>query len=142
MGFSAFVVLQWKSMGNTSSMLTQYDIEGVQEHCNLMIFSRVCLSLPLFFTTEFPSSCSFSARNSILVSKILSTWSKFKRFHFCWWVLIGSWVCNESTFPGMKWNFWLKLLINITSFWIQAWSPWIWYDDLLAWFFGLCSETS
>lgn len=39
-----------KIMGNTSSMLTQYDIEEVQEHCNHTCMYILCLfcSIPLY----------------------------------------------------------------------------------------------
>ena len=43
---------------------------------------------------------SFPARNSIIIPKILPTWSECEGFYLCWWVLISPWVCNESAFSG------------------------------------------
>lgn len=53
--FLEFVVIEWEPMGSASSVLTQYDIEEVQEHC-----SNLCgLSLRLFISSVVLLYCCF-----------------------------------------------------------------------------------
>lgn len=96
-------------MGNASSMLTQYDIEEVQDHCNKLCRLSVCfvvflLILPFGSISNFDVSwmweCSLSARNCFIVPKVLPVRSKCKGIYIFWWVPISSRVCNESALSG------------------------------------------
>lgn len=67
--------------------------------------------------------CSFPARNSLFISKILPTWSECKGFYLGWWILIGSWVCHESAFSGSfgmskRIRIWVFVMPNsVVSWW-------------------------
>lgn len=94
--------ISFSDMGTASSMLTQYDIEEVQEHCNNLCGS----SLPLLFFFLFIKiwklgfKLSFPAGNCVLISKVLSTWPQRQGIYFRRWVLVRSRICHESTFSG------------------------------------------
>ena len=106
-----FFFLGEDSMGTASSLLTQYDIEGVQQHCHNLcnvVFSISCFSVSLLmlfwcFSSQFLflfivfEKLSLPARNSVTVSNVLSARSKCKGVYLSWWILISAWVCNEST---------------------------------------------
>ncbi|KAL6966468.1 hypothetical protein U1Q18_032248 [Sarracenia purpurea var. burkii] len=53
-------------MGNTSSMLTQYDIEEVQEHCNNSFSQQEIISLYQRFCQLDRNSGGFISANEIL----------------------------------------------------------------------------
>lgn len=86
----------------------------------VFLFSFVPLlfnSLSFFFFL-----LSFSARNSVLIPKILSTWSEFKRFHLNRWVLIRPRVRNESALSGRESN-------NYGLFMSARKDSEFWFDD-------------
>lgn len=74
-----FVVFQWFSMGSASSMLTQYDIEEVQEHCNKLCGFTLSMSYFvgfLYFVVYFWIKCSF-VWNSVSQQEIVSLYQRF-----------------------------------------------------------------
>ncbi|CAA3018162.1 calcineurin subunit B-like, partial [Olea europaea subsp. europaea] len=53
-------------MGNTSSMLTQYDIEEVQEHCNHTFSQQEIVSLYQRFCQLDRNGCGFISADEFM----------------------------------------------------------------------------
>lgn len=98
-----FKALEFEKMGNTSSMLTQYDIEEVQSHCQdlcKIFFSSISLSLslPICFWSKFvPSSVEQQEILLSLYQRFCQLDRNAKGIYIFWWVSLCPWVRHEST---------------------------------------------
>jgi hypothetical protein len=93
-------------MGNSSSLLTQYDLEDPQNKCNNLCetdtrplsssSSMFCFQEDEIWLLHGGGSLRFATRNNWSVWAVLSAGLHWQRLHMCGRVYGSPWVCSES----------------------------------------------